>query len=166
MCTYMNRGRATLSRQRAIGAGTALGEHRGYSMVELMVILIIIGILLVIGIPALLGGQVRSQDRAVQSDIRNVYSVEKIIYSDNSTYTDDPLAARAEEPSFTYVAADTPVTVGEVYLYLAPGDIIYVMAKSASGTCYYLRDADGAGADFATSAPCGRGNLQTFGPGW
>jgi len=160
-------GRTTPARQRATtGARSALPEAHGYSMVELMVILVIIGILVAIGIPALIGSQGRSQDRAVQSDIRNVYSVEKIFYSDRANYTDDPLALAAEEPGFSYIAADTPVTIGEMYVHLEPGNIIYISAKSASGDCFYLRDTNGAGADYASSPSCGHWNLQTFGPAW
>jgi type II secretory pathway pseudopilin PulG len=141
------------------------GGH-GYSLVELMVILLVIALLLIIGLPALLGSQERSQDRAVQSDITNVYSVEKIIFSGHAAYTDDIAAMGAEEPSFVYVTADTPAAAGPVYLYLAPGNTIYIMAKSLSETCYYLRDVDGAGTDYATSASCGRSDLQTYGSHW
>ncbi|MEA2558417.1 MAG: type pilus assembly protein PilA [Actinomycetota bacterium] len=163
----MTVGRTTPWLQRALTSTAAAtrGGH-GYSLVELMVILLVIALLLIIGLPALLGSQERSQDRAVQSDITHVFSVEKIIYSGHATYTDDIAAMGTEEPSFIYVAADTPAATGPVYLYLAPGNTIYIMAQSLSGTCYYLRDADGTGTDYAASASCGRSDLQTYAPAW
>jgi type II secretory pathway pseudopilin PulG len=163
----MTVGRNTPPRERATTCpGATVRPDRGYSLVELMVILLIIAILLIIGLPALLGSQERSQDRAVQSDISSVYSVEKIIYSGHAAYTDDITAMRTEEPNLVYVAADTPAATGSVYLYLTPGNTIYIMAQSLSGTCYYLRDTDGAGTDYASSASCGRSDLQTYGPAW
>jgi prepilin-type N-terminal cleavage/methylation domain-containing protein len=155
------------SRTRApAGARVVLAPSHGYSMVELMVVVVILGILLTIGIPALLGARVRSQDRAAQSNISNVYTVEKIVFSGNSTYTDDPVVLRAQEPSQSYVTADTPLVKGPIYVLVEPGNIVYVMAKSASGTCFYMRDPDGAGPIYATSPNCGKGPLQTYGPSW
>lgn len=163
----MTRSRTTPSRQPAAGLAPAIvREHRGYSMIELMVILVIIGILLVIGIPALVGSRERSEDRAAQSEIGSVYSVEKIVYSSRAIYTDDPVELRAEEPMFTYVASVTPLTVGPIYVHLATGNVIYVMAESVTGTCFYLRDTDGTGVSFASSAACGAGDTQTYNPTW
>lgn len=135
-------------------------------MVELMVILVIIGILLVIGIPTMLGSRGRSQDRAAQSQISSVYLVEKVVFSNRAVYTDVPATLQADEPSIAYVASKTPVATTPVYVYLAPGNIIYVGAKSATGTCFYLRDADGTGASFAKSAACDAGDTVTYGPAW
>jgi type IV pilus assembly protein PilA len=135
-------------------------------MVELMVILVVVGILLAIGIPALLGSRERSQDRSAQSSVSNVFSIEKVIYSGHAAYTDDPVALKAEEPTYTYVAVDTPAVVGPVYVYLAAGNVLYISAMSVTGTCFYLRDAGGAGTDFAKSASCTGATTQTYGPVW
>ena len=75
----------------------------------------------------------------------------------------------AIEPALNYVAGDTPVIVGTVYLYwLAGPDEIYISSKSEAGMCFYLMEAAGSGAQYATAADpaCGAADTQTYGDGW
>jgi type IV pilus assembly protein PilA len=52
------------SKQRLTG-------HAGFTLIELMVVVLIIAILLAIAIPTLLGAQSKAKDRAAQSSVRN-----------------------------------------------------------------------------------------------
>src|SRR6202521_3886862 len=61
-------------------------EEQGFTLIELMVVVLIIAILIAIAIPTFLGARSRAQDRAAQSDLRNGLTAEKTIYTDAQTY--------------------------------------------------------------------------------
>jgi type IV pilus assembly protein PilA len=138
-------------------------DERGFTLIELMVVVMIIAVLVALALPTFLGTRTRAQDRAAQSDIRNAFAAEKAYYSDTLTYTTVPAEMTAIEAAITYVAGDTPLTTGVVYLHLHPiPNEIFVSAMSVSGTCFYLREIDGAGARFATDPSCGVTDTQAY----
>ena len=128
-----------------------------------MVVIFIISILVVIALPIFLGARTRALDRAAQSDVRNAFAAEKAFYSDTLTYTTNPAAMTAIEAAITYVDGDTPLTTGVAYLHLHPvPNELFVSAMSVSGTCWYLREIDGGGAQFASDAACGVADTQVY----
>ena len=80
-------------------------EEDGFTLIELMVVVLIIAILIAIAIPTFLGARQRAQDRAAQSDLRNGLTAEKTYYTDNQTYGNDvALAASNIETSLKWTA--------------------------------------------------------------
>jgi type IV pilus assembly protein PilA len=63
-------------------------DDDGFTLIELMVVVLIIAILIAIAIPTFLGARQRAQDRAAQSDLRNGLTAEKTFYTDNQSYAD------------------------------------------------------------------------------
>src|SRR3989442_15968161 len=61
-------------------------EDEGFTLIELMVVVLIIAILIAIAIPTFLGARKRAQDRAVQSNLRNGLTAEKVYYTDVQAY--------------------------------------------------------------------------------
>ncbi len=74
-------------------------DEDGFTLIELMVVVLIIAILIAIAIPTFLGARTRSQDRAVQSNIRNGFAAEKVVYTDDEAYTTDAAKLSAVEQS-------------------------------------------------------------------
>ena len=142
-------------------------DERGFTLIELMVVVMIIGVLVVIALPTFLGARTRAYDRAVQSDIRNAFAAEKAYYTDTLTYTTDPAEMTAIEAAIAYVDGDTPLVTGVAYLHLHPiPNAIFVSGMSTSGTCFYLREIDGGGVRFATDTACGVADIQVYGSSW
>ena len=142
-------------------------DERGFTLIELMVVVLIIGILVAIGLPTFLGARTRAWDVAAHSDIRNAFAAERAYYSDNVTYTTDPATMTAIEAAITYLPGDTPLVTDVVYLDLdAIPKTIYVSALSESGTCFYLRETNGGGAGFASDPVCGVADTQTYNKAW
>jgi len=124
-------------------------EEEGFTLIELMVVVLIIAILIAIAIPTFLGAKGRAQDRAVESSLRNGLTAAKTSFTDTSSYTGATAAAlQAIEPSLTFQAgASTGPKVVQVVSNTAT-DVI-LSAQSASTKCFYITDSATFGTGFA-----------------
>jgi type IV pilus assembly protein PilA len=116
-------------------------DEEGFTLIELMVVVLIIAILIAIAIPTFLGARQRAQDRAAQSNIRNAFTAEKVFYTDAQSYTTDVASLTGIEPSLTFAADAVPATVGTIYVDVDTNGVVTLGAKSASGSCFYLQDS-------------------------
>src|SRR5260221_291608 len=58
------------------------GDEGGFTLIELMVVVLIIAILIAIAIPTFLGARSRAQDKQAQSNLRNALVTEDEFYTD------------------------------------------------------------------------------------
>src|SRR5919197_4530199 len=73
--------------------GVRLGAREdGFTLIELMVVVLIIAILIAIAIPTFLGARSRAQDKQAQSNLRNALVTEDEYYTDNQAYSADNAA--------------------------------------------------------------------------
>jgi len=126
-------------------------EEQGFTLIELMVVVLIIAILIAIAIPTFLGARQRAQDRAAQSDLRNGLTAEKTVYTDNQQYDATTANMQAIESSLNWNGANTQktalnVTVGSSSV-TTPNDTVCLSEASKSGTMFNVADvASGANA--------------------
>src|SRR5579875_1607306 len=82
-------------------------EDQGFTLIELMVVVLIIAILLAIAIPTFLGARNSANARAVQSNLRNALTAEQTIWTNaqgfsNDTSTTPTTGLDSVEPALTW----------------------------------------------------------------
>jgi type IV pilus assembly protein PilA len=162
--------KSTLARRREIRV-REFGEEAadaGFTLIELMVVLLIIAILLAIAIPTFLGVSGSANDRAAQSNLSNALIEVKALYQNNQTYLTTsmtPAQLTGSAPEFSWVqagavpaAAKGTNAISEYPVDIATaGDGLGVIMASwakGTGTCWYAVDLEAApqatfGADAA-----------------
>ncbi|MFZ0665690.1 MAG: prepilin-type N-terminal cleavage/methylation domain-containing protein [Acidimicrobiales bacterium] len=175
---------ATLRRLREAHATEIEGEETaeaGFTLIELMVVLLIIAILLAIAIPTFLGVTNTAGDRASQSNLTNALTEAKALYqvtqaySSNSggggAYTSGAFAAQA--PEFTWVAgsANCETNSSSNCISVAIADVasqndaqgVALAAWSAkTSTCWYAIDLE-ATPSVITTTPADANAVQQTG---
>ena len=121
-------------------------DERGFTLIELMVVVLIIAILIAIAIPTFLGARERSQNRAAQSSLRNGLTAAKT----------KCVAGAAASTKSKEVSVATPTATVWAAAVLAD-----------TGKCYSIRDdsaSGGGGTKFGeipSGTACSGANVST-----
>jgi type IV pilus assembly protein PilA len=118
-------------------------EDEGFTLLELMVVVLVIAILLATAIPTFLGARETANDRAAQSNLRNAHTNALVYYADTQTYTSNTASLEALDAALRYTnvlaeARDSIIYV-ETKTTLATLDTIYLGARSNTGSCFWMR---------------------------
>ncbi len=128
-----------------MGSSRRRQQEQGFTLIELMVVVLIIAILLAIAVPTYLGARERANDRATQSNLRNAHTNQLVWISDNKTeFTDDPSVLAGLDPSLNWTDDFDDILDRErsVFVDLAVVNsqpAVLVGSRSRPGTCFWLR---------------------------
>jgi type IV pilus assembly protein PilA len=145
----------------------------GFTLIELMVVILIIAILIAVAIPTFLGLRRGAQDTGAKTSAVTALKAAKAIFSSDDSYANvTPATLRNAEVSVIYVNGATASNGSLIASVDVPSASRFVASVySASGTCFFIRDDDVNGTTYATlntgTADCYAANAAVvFGGSW
>ncbi len=120
-------------------------EDEGFTLIELMVVVLIIAILLAIAIPTFLGARNSANARAAQSDLRNGLTAEQTQWTNGQSFSTDQTTMSGIESALYWTTA-APALTNAHTVSVSTGDtdtagnaqLVMLGAFSKDGNCYYL----------------------------
>ena len=100
--------KSMLTRLRETRTVEGEAAESGFTLIELMVVLLIIAILLAIAIPTFLGVSGSANDRASQSNLTNALTEVKALYQNNQSYLTASMGVgvlTTSAPEFSWIQA-------------------------------------------------------------
>ena len=136
-----------------------VGEHRGFywrsndrgfTLIELMMVIVIMGLLAVIAIPGFIGQQERAWEATARSDLRNAATAAELF-------------ANAHEGSYSGMDLAT-LRTGTYGMRVSPNNALDPISITGSGTSYSITCRNGAGFSshtFTLTGNASRGSVIT-----
>lgn len=135
-------------------------SEEGFTLIELMVVMLIIGQLIAMSIPTFLGTRARAQDIGAKSSAARTITTGRIVYSDQASYLGATVSALGvAEPSITFQDSTTASTGTKVASTSTPDSKTLIAAVwSPSGTCFFIKDVTSTGVSYGKAVASAQTN--------
>jgi type IV pilus assembly protein PilA len=130
-------------------------DEAGFSLVELMVVVLIIAVLIAIAVPTFLGFKRRADDVAAKDAAVLTVKTARGLTDDDGSYTGLTGAAlTGSQPGLTYVDGALPSTGPSVASHDVVGSgELFVSVYSRSASCFFVHDRPDAGTRYGVMSP-------------
>jgi len=132
--------RHTLNRMQQRGK-----DDRGFTMIELLVVVVIIGVLVAIAVPVYLNYRKGAANKSAASDVRGAITAVEQFYTDNGNQYPADLTTTTEGQALVFPGVGTPAGPSQT-VNVSPGNILRFDNRTAAGVTAYRicgRNTDG-----------------------
>jgi type IV pilus assembly protein PilA len=120
--------------------------EEGFTLIELMVVLLIMAILLAIAIPTFLGVTSSAHNRAAQSDLRNAFDTAQTIYQSQQEYLTTTSAMvsamSSSEPGLVFTSGSVAKNTDQVSVDVVNDNAIVLAAATSGARCWFLLNVE------------------------
>jgi type IV pilus assembly protein PilA len=125
-------------------------DEQGFTLIELMVVLLIIAILLAIAIPTFLGARNTANARSTQSNLRNALTAEQTNWTNTQSFS---AGLSSLEPSLSWVTAANVAQGGNtVAATVVSANEVTIQGWAKDGNCYAIAQSNDPAADYTAYA--------------
>jgi type IV pilus assembly protein PilA len=130
-----------------------INREAGFSLIEILVVIVILGILMAIAVPSFFGAKNNGFDSKAQAAVRSALSAERTHYVDYQTYTTDQTALRKIESNITWNTTNSSSN-GTMAAIDGTGQVVVLVSWSKSQKVFCIMNIaqDGTGANGQTQA--------------
>jgi len=117
-------------------------EEEGFTLIELMVVVLIIAILLAIAIPTFLGARNSANARSAQSSLRNALTAEQVNWTNAQSFSTNLASI---EPALTWQTAVPTNTSASNVIYASTSDsgqVVVLQAYGKDGNCWAMQQVN------------------------
>ncbi|WP_141015620.1 type IV pilin protein [Nocardioides sambongensis] len=130
---------------------TTAEKDQGFTLIELLVVIVIVGILAAIAIPVFLNQREKAVDAGVESDVKQLATIEETIYTDKQAYS----TATADIEAEGFEASD-----GNVILIATSSTGFCIKGSNPNGSkdgtaSAFWYDSEGGGLSSGATKPTG-----------
>jgi type IV pilus assembly protein PilA len=149
-------------------------DEGGFTLVELMVVVLIISILIAIAIPTFFGLKRRADDVAAKQAVALAVKTARSLSEDGTYVGVSAASLTASQPGLTFVDGGVDSSGPSVVSQLVVGSNVFVTSSfSRAGACFFIWDDIDAGSQYGTLDPavvadCNAANngAVAFGSSW